>query len=274
MNFSGQLFQKVPVKNKTRKWKKYFFEFKNNELIKHRADGTTSTISFSNSVIPVYEMDDRVIVLFVNDVPLILQALDDKDYVSWIQCFNQEQNVPEFQLTHVDEIAKKQEFIIQQEMENEQLFIVLEKTFNDYKVQDQCCKVVETNYIDFIKKQDSLVKILSDPETFPLFLNFCRTIKCEEIVLFWNEAEVFKKHSDYENPERIAKEAKRIFEKYLTEESKHHININGTIRDQVRSQLMNPKRNMFLDVQNEMVFLMKQNAWKLFMDSDFKVLIK
>jgi hypothetical protein len=77
----GELFQKVLLKNKKRIWKKFFFEFKENQFIKH-VDEKQTKISFDYTI-PVYELDDRVIVLFIKDAPLILQTLDDKDHILW-----------------------------------------------------------------------------------------------------------------------------------------------------------------------------------------------
>jgi hypothetical protein len=81
--------------------------------------------------------------------------------------------------------------------------------------------------------------------------------------------EEFRQHSKFDSNEKIQKEAQRIFRKYIkNENSSTALNINTTLILEVETILLTPNSNMFDNLQREMVYLMKENSWNLFVKSE------
>eukprot|EP01080_Neovahlkampfia_damariscottae_P003452 gene3452-6101_t len=225
--------------------------------------------------------------LFSNSLkkPLVLQAEYTEDRMDWMKnlnnLLNKEKEEEKIIKRENDEISKIpiQEYI----GKSEKYLFELNTKYNNLKLNlNDICKSLNEKHKNCLKLQDDvfyyknethsslLLRILKNEETYIKFLHFCITLKSEEACSkFWHESEDFKQHSKFDSKEKIKKEANRIYKKYIkNNNSSTALNINKTLIEEVENNLNEPNPNMFDHLQNEMIYLMKENTWNLFVKSE------
>jgi hypothetical protein len=108
----------------------------------------------------------------------------------------------------------------------------------------------------------SIHKVLRNEKANKTFLEFCHELKCEEMLTFWNETEIYKKSSM-----NLKEKAKSIYDKYLSSKSEKALNVNSKTISSIESQLNNPTKDMFNSTQKEMLLLLSENAFRKFCSS-------
>jgi len=112
----------------------------------------------------------------------------------------------------------------------------------------------------------ALTQILDDPIKIELFKLFLDQEYSSEALLFWKDAEMFRKGS---STETIRAEAKLIWDKYFGPESVYPINIDSDIRDGVATLLLEPDidRQVLTEAQSRMYELMNDAPFRRFLTS-------
>eukprot|EP01080_Neovahlkampfia_damariscottae_P001440 gene1440-12059_t len=106
----------------------------------------------------------------------------------------------------------------------------------------------------------TMLDILKNERTNGKFLEYCILLKCEQIVMFWNEVEIFKT-----SKMNLVQKAKYIHETYLN--SKNKFLIGEKLLVDVESQLNSPKNDLFNLVQKEALEKMENFFYKTFCDT-------
>jgi hypothetical protein len=100
--------------------------------------------------------------------------------------------------------------------------------------------------------------------TGEMFLNFCRTLRCEEILLFWREATAFEENvgSDFETYH----EAIAIYDQYLAPNAASFFGADG---HKVFAELEKGKsdRSMFRSIKKEAEQVLGQDLWPNFISN-------
>lgn len=277
---TGDLLQKVKLKNGSKKWKKYTFELsKEGVLTKFKEKEKVGSLNLQNChVVDISDYNCIVIIIPEAKEPLVLQTLEIQDRIKWIEAFEKcsEKSIGDrkTRFQKKDESLKKyfegkEKELIEQYENNEKMMLKvceLSKKVSEKRREIQ----TKEERIYFLRKgndHNQLLKILSSEDSYRKFLEFCISLKCEENCLFWKEAEIYRLHFEFENETRMMKEAKRIFDKFLNRNAKNALNIDSHIIDDLETRLDSGDPNLFIKLQREIVYLMKSNSFPLFIDS-------
>ncbi|KAJ6229970.1 electron carrier/ protein disulfide oxidoreductase [Anaeramoeba flamelloides] len=124
-------------------------------------------------------------------------------------------------------------------------------------------------------KIDSLQKLLSIPIGVDYFKEYLDSCLCQENIMFWMEVKSMKQYS--QTQKHINKLSKKIFKKYIIEESPFEINIISSIREKLIKQYENKifYSKMFDEAHKAVYGHMFLNSWTEFRETDqFKKLNK
>lgn len=280
MEITGELTQKVNLKNGSKKWKKYTFQVtKQGTLVKYKDKKKVGSLNLQKCKLVDFS-DYNCIVIIIPEAkePLVLQTQEIQDRKKWIEVIENftEKDIVDRKTRFVkkDEQLKKyfegkEKELIDQYEKNEQMILKVDELSK--KVAEKRKEIqLKEDRLYFLRKgndYNQLLKILNNDESYSKFLDFCVSLKCEENCLFWKEAECYKTHFEFENETRMRKEAKRIFDKFLSRNSRNALNIDSHIIDDLEIRLDSGDPNLFVKLQREIVYLMKGNSFQLFIDS-------
>ncbi len=111
---------------------------------------------------------------------------------------------------------------------------------------------------------DHLYLILHNLSSLHFFNEFCLNDYSIENVLFWIEAEVFRTISDETDRQVFAH---HIYHAYIKEGAPLALNLDRDIRQLVITKYEKNEKNMFGDLQDYILFLMRQSAYTRFEES-------
>lgn len=107
----------------------------------------------------------------------------------------------------------------------------------------------------------SIHQLLRNNQGRQAFLEFCHELKCEENLLFWVEAENYKKEKSLQD---MKDRAKYIYDNFLSVKSSNQLNTSTQSLQYIEKSLNNPDQNLFSELQKEILFLLADNAFKKF----------
>ncbi|XP_007250763.3 regulator of G-protein signaling 21-like [Astyanax mexicanus] len=112
----------------------------------------------------------------------------------------------------------------------------------------------------------SLEKLLVHPCGVLVFQMFSKSEFCEENLEFWLACEDFKKSK---TSETLAIKAQNIYDKFLRKDSPKEINLDFRTKEHINQCLQQPSSNSFDEAQRRIFYLMENNSYPRFLESDF-----
>lgn len=98
----------------------------------------------------------------------------------------------------------------------------------------------ELNEAYFNNNIMNLLKILENEVAFKIFLEYSKTKKSEENVLFLKDVKEMKnKYMEHKNIHHLKNNVREIFDKYISKTSRYHLNINTDLIDHISNKLEN-----------------------------------
>ncbi len=154
------------------------------------------------------------------------------------------------------------------------------------EAQQQCLKLMERDsygrftrsllYRKFLQQQISLEVVRSWGEKFDLlmqhtagrqlFAEFLQNEKADENLCFWEAVQLYKKLPD--RSQQLTNEARRIYDDFVSSESKTEISIDSKIRNQINKEIDQPNTKIFQDAENHIYHLMARDPYHRFVRSN------
>ncbi|KAL4218914.1 Regulator of G-protein signaling 3 [Mactra antiquata] len=117
---------------------------------------------------------------------------------------------------------------------------------------------------DAIQWGTSFEALLRDKNGLEMFKNFLKSEFSEENIEFWISCEEFKSV----RTNKLVAEAKRIYSQFIAIKAPKQVNIDSKTRLDTVTNLENPTRDMFKEAQKRVQFLMENDSYKRFLDSE------
>lgn len=115
----------------------------------------------------------------------------------------------------------------------------------------------------------NLVDILTNQHYYNLFDKFLRKVHAAESLEFYIEVELFKRITE---PEKLAKETFRMFNKFIINNSSYEINVEGEIKTRIRNILQNDScwdNSLYNDAQVSVYNLLQADCLPMFYKSEY-----
>ncbi|XP_072543082.1 regulator of G-protein signaling 21-like [Salminus brasiliensis] len=111
----------------------------------------------------------------------------------------------------------------------------------------------------------SLEKLLAHHCGVTVFQMFSKSEFCEENVEFWLACEDFKKTK---TSEKLAIKARNIYEEFIRKDSPKEVNLDFHTRERIGQRVQWPTSTCFDEAQRRIFYLMENNIYPRFLDSD------
>eukprot|EP01080_Neovahlkampfia_damariscottae_P000491 gene491-8005_t len=121
----------------------------------------------------------------------------------------------------------------------------------------------EINLFSENSKLDKVMDLLDSEDAD--FRSFCKSLNCESAWLFWNESQKFRKQKSNQK-EVIIKEATRIFDSFLNENSEFGIVVDSEASQYIKEKIQTGEKNVFKSVQKDVLFLLEEKVYFQYMD--------
>ncbi|XP_045201066.2 regulator of G-protein signaling 3-like isoform X2 [Mercenaria mercenaria] len=129
-------------------------------------------------------------------------------------------------------------------------------------------KITQSNAIEWATSFEAL---LYDKNGLEMFRNFLKSEFSEENIEFWVACEEFKTV----RTNKLVSRAQKIYSDFIAIKSPKQVNLDSKTRLQTVTSLENPTRDIFKEAQKRIQFLMENDSYKRFIDSDaYKYLIR
>ncbi|XP_060567373.1 regulator of G-protein signaling 3-like [Ruditapes philippinarum] len=117
----------------------------------------------------------------------------------------------------------------------------------------------------------SFEALLSDKNGIEMFRHFLKSEFSEENIEFWVACEEFKTV----RTNKLVSRAQKIYSDFIAIKAPKQVNLDSKTRLETVTNLENPTRDMFREAQKRIQFLMENDSYKRFIDSDaYKHLIR
>jgi PAS domain S-box-containing protein len=160
--------------------------------------------------------------------------------------------------------------LIEEKIEKFQLMErVLKEQVDYFKVATEIKKReldIMQSEIDLFSENSKLDKVmhLLDSENVD-FRSFCKSLNCEAAWLFWKEAQSFRTQKSTQK-DAIIKEANRIFEKFLDQNSEYKVVVDSEASQYIKEKIQTAEKNVFKSVQKDILFLLEEKVYFQYMD--------
>ncbi|XP_030640099.1 regulator of G-protein signaling 2-like [Chanos chanos] len=111
----------------------------------------------------------------------------------------------------------------------------------------------------------SLDHLLSDKYGKVAFHIFLKSEFCEENIEFWMACEKFR---HIKSPSKLRSKAKKIYEEFVKTESPKEVNLDFKTKEAILQALPFPDQSCFLTAQRRVFFLMENNSYTRFIQSE------
>ncbi|KAI4886271.1 hypothetical protein NFI96_010600, partial [Prochilodus magdalenae] len=112
----------------------------------------------------------------------------------------------------------------------------------------------------------SLEKLLAHQTGLVAFKMFSKSEFCEENIEFWLACEDFRKTR---TSEKLAIKANNIYEEFIRMDSPKEVNLDFHSRERISQRLQRPAKTCFEEAQRKIYYLMENNIYPRFLESDF-----
>lgn len=158
-----------------------------------------------------------------------------------------------------DGLKKKLKLMMEEDQKKK---VILNSLYEDLKKVKAESKLLKEELAIYRKEGTvSIHQLLRNNQGRQAFLEFCHELRCEENLMFWIEAETYKKEK---SPQEMKDKGKYIYDTYLSSKSSNQLNTSSQTLEFIEKNLNSADVNLFSELQKEILFLLADNAFKKF----------